>query len=543
MILLANLTFAESASNHSQEQTKKITFPPNAIICNQKFDKSLTLKQDFLNFKLKMFKNSTGLVNSKTFLQLYDPRGKLLAHSNATRLELVIKQTFPTDKKIIMYLKCTKTTKSSHIKIPIQEIITINKDNVLLSSVTLLYNGKDVIYNPNLVSELVVQGLKFPTSMAFLGKNDILVTEKDKGTVQRIVNGQILKKPLLDVNVSGFGESGLLGIAVANVSKKNDDKYVYLYFTETKNGDVLSQNKPMGNRLYRYELADNKLINRERLLNLPSNEYGRHNGGKLVLGPDNNVYVTVGNIQGDLQTSKFDQNKIGYGYNTKAQNIKNGHSPDGRAGILRITEDGKPVGKGIIGNTYPLNLYYAYGIRNSFGIDFDPVTGNLWDTENGPAYGDEINLVKPGFNSGWNKVQGFWKNDGMKNGEYELHPKDLVDFSGKGKYRAPQFVWNNTVGPTALTFLDSNKLGKNYENDMFVADINNGNIYHFDLNKDRTKLFLHGPLKDKVANTTKEIKDTIFAKFAGIVDLKVGPDGYLYVVTYNSIFKIRPLYD
>ena len=50
--------------------------------------------------------------------------------------------------------------------------------------------------------------------------------------------------------------------------------------------------------------------------------------------------------------------------------------------------------------------YYAYGIRNSFGMDFDPVTGNLWDTENGPSYGDEINLVEPGFNSGWQVVQG-----------------------------------------------------------------------------------------------------------------------------------------
>jgi glucose/arabinose dehydrogenase len=46
-------------------------------------------------------------------------------------------------------------------------------------------------------------------------------------------------------------------------------------------------------------------------------------------------------------------------------------------------------------DNHPLNMYYAYGIRNSFGLDFDPLTGNLWDTENGPEYGDEINLVEP----------------------------------------------------------------------------------------------------------------------------------------------------
>lgn len=72
---------------------------------------------------------------------------------------------------------------------------------------------------------------------------------------------------------------------------------------------------------------------------------------------------------------------------------------------------------GIIGNDYPQNLYYAYGIRNGFGIDWDPVIGNLWDTENGPWYGDEINLVLPGFNSGWSKDQGIWKPNGDKMGK------------------------------------------------------------------------------------------------------------------------------
>jgi glucose/arabinose dehydrogenase len=118
---------------------------------------------------------------------------------------------------------------------------------------------------------------------------------------------------------------------------------------------------------------------------------------------DGNLLVTVG----DLQSTKFNQNMTGY--DTKAQNILNGTSPDGRAGILRITQEGKSVGSGILGDDSTLNLYYAYGIKNSFGIGIDPLTDNVWDTENGPQFGDEINLVKPGFNSGWEKVQGIWK--------------------------------------------------------------------------------------------------------------------------------------
>lgn len=61
-----------------------------------------------------------------------------------------------------------------------------------------------------------------------------------------------------------------------------------------------------------------------------------------------------------------------------------------------------------MGSKYPLDLYYSYGIWNSFGLAFDPVTRILWDTENGLIFGDEINLVDPGFNSGYNKIDGMW---------------------------------------------------------------------------------------------------------------------------------------
>ena len=128
-----------------------------------------------------------------------------------------------------------------------------------------------------------------------------------------------------------------------------------------------------------------------------------------------------------------------------------------------------------------------------FGMDFDPLTGNLWDTENGPEYGDEINLVEPGFNSGWNKVQGVWEIDSATGGPIMNDTQErntLVDFDGQGKYSDPEFTWANAVGPTALKFLNSDKLGKEYENDMFVGDFHNGIIYHFDLTENRTALEL-----------------------------------------------------
>ena len=100
----------------------------------------------------------------------------------------------------------------------------------------------------------------------------------------------------------------------------------------------------------------------------------------------------------------------------------------------------------------------------AFGMDFDPLTGKLWDTENGPTFGDEINLVDPGFNSGWWKVQGMWtvERGQMEGGWLSEKPSNLVDFGNKGVYSSPELSWNSTVGPTALKFLTTDKLGKEY---------------------------------------------------------------------------------
>lgn len=410
--------------------------------------------------------------------------------------------------------------------------------------------GFPTVNDHNLHIDVITRGLKFPTAMDFLGPDDILVLEKDNGTVRRVLSGQLLTQPVLDISVANKFDRGMLGIAVSRIQGEgagNKNMYVFVYLTESrKEGSdhcsswrsCLKGGEPDGNRLYRYRWDGQKLIEPKLLLDLPAVPGPAHNGGSLLLGPDDNVYL----VTGDLRFP-----------NKSSQNIKDGLPADGTSGILRITQDGNPVGKGILGKEYPLNLYYAYGIRNSFGMDFDPVTGNLWDTENGPAYGDEINLVKPGFNSGWAKVQGIWKPfyDQERAGDFiagqvitNISTDDLVNFDGNGKYSAPEFIWKQSTGPTALTFLDSNKLGKEYENDIFVGSVGSGQIYHFDLNKDRTELVLPAKLQDKIADNNQEIdqSEILFGRgFGGITDIEVGPyDGYLYIVSIGegTIFKI-----
>jgi glucose/arabinose dehydrogenase len=449
------------------------------------------------------------------------------------------------------YLIIQNLTSSSVLKPeikddPIVETIEYWKtnENSLLQNYHLVYeNGYyNIFKRNNIEQETIVEGLNSPTDIAFLGPNDILVLEKNEGIVKRIINGTALEEPLLDVNVANKIERGMLGITVSkNVTSSGTDTYVFLYYTESSGGDGSDDcsetesgiscapgNEPLGNRLYRYELIGNKLVNPKLLLDLPAIPGPMHNGGRMTIGPDNNIYLVIGDVSNP---------------GNKANNY-NGADPDGSSVIYRVTQNGlAPSDRQPLGENDPMNKFYAYGIRNSYGMDFDPVTGNLWDTENGPSYGDEINLVEPGFNSGWKVLQGIWQADNdFVEGDQMLTPMNLTDFDGRGKYSHPEFIWEHAVGPTALKFLNSDKLGKEYENDMFVGDVNNGNLYHYDLDAQRRELLLDKGLDDKIVNNKSELSRVMVGSgFGGISDLEVGPDGYLYVVSIGlgSIYKIN----
>jgi glucose/arabinose dehydrogenase len=407
--------------------------------------------------------------------------------------------------------------------------IEANAQQVFRDRNFLQTESKPSVADPFLKVEPVVGGLELPTTMAFLGPNDFVVLEKDKGTVLRVTNGIISNKSLLDVNVANSVERGMLGVAVSRSASKT---FVFLYYTEINGKDYDDRKglEPEANRIYRYQLVGNELVNPILLLDLPAKPGPRHNGGAIEIGPDNNLYIPIGDVDASFKKPII---------RTMTQNFGDGLVADGRSGILRVTQDGKPVTEGILGNSMPLRLYYAYGIRNSFGLGFDPVTNNLWETENGPVHGDEINLVNPGFNSGWHEIYGF------SYSQQKFETNKLVTFDGKGKYSEPKLVWGRTAGLTSLIFLNSDKLGTQYRNDMFVGDVHNGRIYHFKLNTDRTELVLPNSLESKFLTSlyATGLDKIIFGQgFGGITDLTVGPDGYLYAVSIGQgkVFRILP---
>ena len=408
--------------------------------------------------------------------------------------------------------------------------------------------------NSDLKIELVYKGLEYPSNMVFLNSTDILVLEKNNGQVKLIHSGNIQQEPVLDVTVTTEDESGLLGIEVSKGINGSNKPYAFVYYTEAQ-GEVEKKGAvEIGNRLYKYEISvddsgNTKLINPELLLSVPPSPGTHHNGGIILIGPDDNLYVVIGDLED---------------HSTYTQNVKTGVAFENSSIVYRLGKNGDPIVDGPFNASKIPSGVYAYGIRNSYGMDFDPLTGKLWDSENGPGFGDEINLVESGFNSGWNKLQGFWRAASYFGGKYvpsdSVPENDLVNLSENSTYSHPEFAWNQTVGVTAIRFIDSEQLGKNYQYDLFAADINNGNIYHFDLPHDnnttnnnnnnetdgkRDSLLLNGQLSDKIANTTEESNQALFATgFAGVTDLEVGPDGYLYILTFHksqgSIYRIVP---
>ena len=407
------------------------------------------------------------------------------------------------------------------------EVVAVVIACLIFPLLQLQYEPNDAlgqsVNDPNLGVESFVGGLSSPTSIAFLDNENILVLEKE-GQVRLISNGELVPEPVLQIPVNTDNERGLLGIAVMNGSATGSGpgqnasaQTVFLYYTESGG----AEGGELRNRVYKYSWNGQTLDNPTLLVDLPAIPGPNHNAGKLMMGPDNYLYGIIGDLNHD----------------GKLQNFPNGPDPDDTSIIFRVNpNDGTPAPDNPLSTdpNNPLSKYYAYGIRNSFGLTFDPVTKNVWDTENGPASNDEINLVKPGFNSGWQTIVGPVSASGSTESE-------LVNFPGS-HYADPLLTWLDPVAVTDIEFLESSSLGESYSNNVFVGDNNDGNLYYFKVNPDRSGLVLDN-IPDLVVDNEQELSSILFGNgFGPITDLETGPDGYLYVLSYDDgiIYRIVP---
>jgi aldose sugar dehydrogenase len=454
----------------------------------------------------------------------------------------------------------------------------------------------------NLIVREVIGGLDQPTSMAFIGPNEFLVLEKASGRVKHVLNGA-LAQIALDLAVNNASERGLLSIALHPQFATN--RFVYLYWscsapqgpssfqvsaftctatpaTGEDTADIVST--PLfGNRLDRFFWNGSALQFDRNLTILRSFQNdvtngvarGNHNGGVIRFGGDGKLYVIFGDNGRRGQLQNLANGALGDG---SPDDQFGGPGPD-RAHftgvILRLNDDGSApadnpffaLGAGIGGDVGGnLQRTFAYGVRNSFGLAFDPVSGDLWDQQNGDDSFDELNRVTAGSNLGWVQAMGpIARVAEFKAIERALAPGDLqqqrwapsqiADTPDQARsrlfmlpgahYDDPEFSWKWAIAPAAIGFLRGDALGAEYANDLFVGasrtTLDNGYLLRLDLSSNRQEIAsTDGRLADRVAdNAAKfdiaESESLRFGAGFGVgTDIQTGPNGNLYVVSLSN---------
>src|SRR6267143_3027726 len=313
---------------------------------------------------------------------------------------------------------------------------------ISIAPVAVAQQPEPTVLAPGLGVRKVVSGLTTPTTIAFIDDDDILVLEKNTGKVRRVMNGVLQQGSVLQLPVNFFSERGLLGIALHPDFEENG--LVYLYWTESSTGTV-SGNAPdvplLGNRVDRFVWNGSMLTFDKNLIRLRAFQAdegqplrGNHNGGRIVFETkekaDERADKDQENENGTKKRKLFiligDNGRRGWMQNVTIGTFRDGIHDDQFGGpapdnahltgvILRLNDDGTtPDDNPFVGVStgagaeVDANIHkvFAYGIRNGFGFAFDPLTGKLWEEENGSDSFDEMNRVDAGANTGWVQIMG-----------------------------------------------------------------------------------------------------------------------------------------
>jgi glucose/arabinose dehydrogenase len=454
------------------------------------------------------------------------------------------------------------------------------------------------VVDQNLAVRTTVSGLTTPISIAFLGPNDLFVLEKDTGKVQHVVDGAV-QSTVLDLAVNLASERGLLGIALDPQFFVNGR--VYLYWTESSIG-VDSANLAdvplLGNRVDRFVWNGSTLTFDRNLIRLRAFQAdadqplrGNHDGGVLRFGPDGKLYIVIGDNGRRGQLQNLVNGPFGPGIPDDQFGGPQPDNPHLTGVILRLNTDGSTpadnpffAAGAVTGGEVGANIQkiFAYGLRNSFGMAFDPVSGDLWEQENGDDSFSEVNRAEPGFNSGWvqimgppERIQQFKTIEttvtpsppdpfaatyfGLQ--QVRWSPERIADTPEEGlsrlfmlpgaHYSAPEMSWKFEVAPAGIGFLASSALGPQYRNDLFVGAarpfLEGGQLFRLNLTGNRRKVAVDDPrLEDRVADNVHkweitESESLLFGRNFGVgTDVQTGPNGNLYVVslTDGAVYEI-----
>ena len=479
--------------------------------------------------------------------------------------------------------------------------------------------AQPTLVDPNLGVRTVAGGLTTPSTMAFIGPNDFLVLEKNTGAVKRVTNN-VVGDTVLDLSVNFGSERGLLGIALHPGFPMNPG--VYLFWTcrsmADLDADPFRPEEPacldtpaamfgqpdtsdllrvplLGNRVDRFRWNGSALVYERNVTKLLAFQNdgapdppgqgdsaqpprGNHDGGPIAFGPDGKLYIAVGDLgrRGQMQnltlgpTPPTPDDQFG------------GPAPDAArlsGVILRLNDDGStPMDNPFVASGTAVGGVFAYGLRNTFGIAFDPVSGALWDQQNADDAFDEMNRVERGMNGGWVQIMGPAERiQQFKQIEVTLPPSgglagatlqqirwpatNIADSPQEAlsrlhvlpgsHYSDPEFSWRFATPPAGIGFLSSRALGPQYQNDLFAGAATpltmGGYLFRFNLTGNRRKIAVDDPrLEDRVADNfakhdITESESLLFGTNFGVgTDVETGPNGNLFVVslTQGAVYEI-----
>lgn len=337
-------------------------------------------------------------------------------------------------------------------------------------------------------TKIVTSSLEHPWGMAFLPDGRMLVTER-AGRMRIVLPNGKISRPLRGLpKVAAVGQGGLLDVALHPQYQKNG--YVYFSFSEPGpegQGTAVGRGHLVGN-----ELRGVEVIFRQK----PKLTGGFHFGSRLVFAPDGTLYISMGD-RGRMKRAQDRSNHQGI--------------------VARVNDDGSiPKDNPFLNSKDALPEIYSYGHRNVQGMALNPQTGIVWAQEHGPKGGDEVNILKPGANYGWPAITYGINYDGSVISEHTEKPG----------MEQPLLHWTPSIAPSGMAFYKGEKF-PHWIGDLFVGALKDRHLRRIDL------------------EGGKAVRQHILLKEIGerIRDVRVGPDGLLYVLTdekKGKLIRIEP---
>lgn len=349
---------------------------------------------------------------------------------------------------------------------------------------------------------VTVARLDQPVGFTFTPSGRIVYLERATGEIHFLDPRTGVDRRFFTIGgVNSDGERGTLGVALDPDWPQTP--FVYVYVSRAPTGGELR------NQVVRLRAVGGHGRNFTVLFQSPIGSRSNHNGGRILTGDDGMLYLVIGDGGEDAST---------------AQAVPPTIPNEPRGKILRFSRNGSAPAT----NPFPGSRIWSYGHRNSIGMAFDPRTGRLWETENGPSCNDEINLITSGDNYGWGVVSA----DSCPPDPSTAVPAD-TNQDGPSPHLPITTFAGDTVAPTGIVFCDGCGLGAAYEGDI-LAGCTNGNC------KVATGPVMRANLNVPRTGFAGSAEQVPLVGYSGpVYSMEAGPDGRLYFSDAQGIYRLR----